>query len=153
MPALSTVQGNQGLLVTMVHNLLANVIKFSNPGGLVQVQAGSRAGSFVLAITNQGLGIPPEDVPHLFEKFYRSAEAKKAAIPGTGLGLVLAKHVVDQHHGSISVLSRPDMGTRFTVMLPLIESQDISWEGSPSGTCMTTEGPGETARATMSGAR
>jgi PAS domain S-box-containing protein len=127
-PDLPVVQGNDELLTTMLHNLLSNAVKFSDAGGTVLVQAGRQDGTFVLRVKNHGIGIPPEDMAHLFEKFYRSAEAKRAAVPGTGLGLVLIKHVVDQHKGTIDVASRPDTGTCFTVMLPIFAASDISSE-------------------------
>ena len=116
--ALPTVKGNRPLLNTMLRNLVGNAIKFSQPGGTVEIIAESADSSLLLKVTDHGIGISETDLPHLFEKFYRSSTAQEAGIRGTGIGLVLVKQAVDAHHGSISVESHVGSGTRFTVTLP-----------------------------------
>ena len=116
--ALPTVKGNRPLLNTMLRNLVGNAIKFSQPGGTVEVSAEYADSSLLLKVTDHGIGISESDLPHLFEKFYRSSTAQEAGIRGTGIGLVLVKQAVDAHHGSISVESHVGFGTCFTVTLP-----------------------------------
>ncbi len=103
---LPTVKGNRPLLNTMLRNLVGNAIKFSQPGGTVEVSAEHADSSLLLKVTDHGIGISEADLPHLFEKFYRSSTAQEAGIRGTGIGLVLVKQAVEAHHGSITVESQ-----------------------------------------------
>ena len=107
------------MMKTVVRNLLSNAIKFSREGGRVDLAARERAGHLVLDVVDQGVGIPKEDMPHLFEKFYRSELARRSGIVGTGLGLVLVKEAVEAHKGYIEVKSEEGVGTQCTVVLPL----------------------------------
>jgi signal transduction histidine kinase len=75
--------------------------------------------NLVLDVVNRGIGISSEELPHLFEKFYRTEAAREAGIKGTGLGLVLVKEAVQAHGGTIEVESELGVGTRFTVTLPV----------------------------------
>jgi PAS domain S-box-containing protein len=118
-PALPALLGNKDVLMTLVRNLLGNAIKFSRPGGAVDVIARQNGGALVLQVIDRGIGIAAEDLPHLFEKFYRAKAAQDAGIRGTGLGLVLVKQAVEAHGGTIAVESQRGEGTRFTVTLPV----------------------------------
>ncbi|NOX60650.1 MAG: PAS domain S-box protein [Chloroflexi bacterium] len=111
--------GDRELLVSVVNNLVGNAIKFSTKGGRVRVALYQQDGALVLEVEDNGLGIPEEDIPHLFTKFYRSERVHKAGIKGTGLGLALVKQAVELHNGVIQVESRVGVGSRFIVMLPL----------------------------------
>ena len=111
--------GDRDLLLSMVKNLVGNAIKFNVKGGRVQVTLRQQNGALVLEVEDNGLGIPEEDMPHLFTKFYRSERVHKAGIKGTGLGLALVKQAVELHDGTIEVNSRVGVGTRFSVILPL----------------------------------
>jgi signal transduction histidine kinase len=115
---LPPLHGNRDLLITMVRNLLGNAIKFSRAGGSVSVLARQVADVEILQVTDHGIGIPEDEMPHLFEKFYRGAAAREAGIRGTGLGLVLVKQAVDAHGGVIAVESEAGNGARFTITLP-----------------------------------
>jgi signal transduction histidine kinase len=115
---LPTVTGNRPLLNTMLRNLVGNAIKFSQPGGTVEITAEYADNALLLKVTDHGIGISETDLPHLFEKFYRSLTAQEAGIRGTGIGLVLVKQAVDAHHGSITVESHVGSGACFTVTLP-----------------------------------
>ena len=79
----------------------------------------SENGSAKLLVADQGIGIPPEALPHVFERFYRAEPSRSKRIPGVGLGLALARWIVEKHRGRITVESPPGQGTRFTVWLPL----------------------------------
>ena len=115
---LPAVMGNKPLLITMLHNLLGNAIQFSHPGGRVQVTAERAGSSPLLEVTDHGIGITEIELPHLFERFYRSTTAQEAGIRGTGIGLVLVKQAVEAHHGSITVDSHIGCGACFAVTLP-----------------------------------
>jgi signal transduction histidine kinase len=102
-------------------NLIANAVKFTPSGGLVQVRVSTdgATGDAVLEVADSGIGIPPADREHLFERFYRAPAATEGAIPGTGLGLTITKAIVDAHGGSIHVADGLDGGTMFVVALPV----------------------------------
>jgi signal transduction histidine kinase len=99
-------------------NLVSNAIKFNSPGGRIQISALAEKGEVVFVVSDTGPGIPPESLPHLFEKFYRVPGAENLA-SGTGLGLSICKRIVEMHKGEIEVNSRLGEGTTFRVRLPV----------------------------------
>ena len=100
-------------------NLVANAIKFNRPGGEVRVWAGRNAdGRVKIEVSDTGTGIPSQDLPRIFERFYRVDKGRSRQVGGTGLGLSIVKHVVERMNGSVSVESQLGKGTTFTVMLP-----------------------------------
>jgi PAS domain S-box-containing protein len=105
------------LLRRTLVNLLSNAIKYSPAGGEVRLELALAGREAVIRVSDQGIGIPPEDLPRLFEPFHRAANVE--GLPGTGLGLVIAKQSVEMHGGSLSVESAIGQGTTFTVRLPL----------------------------------
>ncbi len=113
------VLGDRAKLMQVVTNLVANAINYT-PAGHVYVRCGHGAapGTVKFEVEDTGIGIYPEDVPHLFERFYRGRRDQATDVPGTGLGLVIVKELVDCHKGSISVQSRVGTGTTFTITLP-----------------------------------
>ena len=113
------VQGDADWLKRLVLNLLDNAIKFTPHGGRVVIDV-SRAGQMArLAVHDTGGGIDPGVKPHIFERFFRADPSRSRGIEGVGLGLSLAKWIVDRHHGRIEVDSQPGQGSTFTVSLPL----------------------------------
>jgi signal transduction histidine kinase len=98
-------------------NLLTNASKYSPQGSPIQFDLTCLIESVVFRIQDQGIGIPPEDIPNLFDCFYRASNA--GTVQGTGLGLAIAKQCVDLHSGEITVDSVVGEGTTFTVTLPL----------------------------------
>lgn len=104
----------------VLNNLLSNAINYSPDGGTVTVTAKGLDQSIEIKVSDQGVGIPPEEVPKIFEKFYRVKHPKTRHVTGTGLGLSLVKGIVEAYHGSIGVESVPGKGTTFTIILPAI---------------------------------
>ena len=102
-------------VVQVLSNLLANAVKVTAAGGRVVVSVAARDGEVELAVSDTGPGIAADDLPHLFERYWRS---KDAGYEGTGLGLAIAKGIVEAHGGRISATSRVGVGTTFTVVLP-----------------------------------
>jgi signal transduction histidine kinase len=101
-------------------NLVTNAIKFTPAEGTVSVRAERIGDRVQFVVSDTGMGIPEHEQPHLFTRFFRSSIATENAIPGTGLGLVIVKHIVEGHGGTISVASKVGEGTTVTVSLPLL---------------------------------
>ena len=112
-------RGDSSRIAQVIDNLLSNAIKFTPEDGRVAVEITRENGTAALAVTDTGVGIRPDEVEHLFERFYRTETATAGAIQGTGLGLSIAKAIVEAHGGSIAVASRPGHGTSMTVELPV----------------------------------
>jgi signal transduction histidine kinase len=99
-------------------NLLSNAFKFTPRGGKVALNVGSDENRVVITVTDTGAGIAPEQLPHIFDKFFQADNQAQAATKGTGLGLAIAKEIVEAHGGKITVESRVGEGTTFVVTLP-----------------------------------
>jgi heavy metal sensor kinase len=113
------VSADESLLLQLLLNLLDNAIKYTPPGGTVAVRWEADAARATLLVTDSGIGIPPEHLPHLFERFYRVDTARSRAEGGTGLGLAISRWIAEAHGGNIAVASEPGRGTTVTVDLPL----------------------------------
>src|SRR6202035_2680513 len=101
-------------------NLLANAIKFNRPGGEVRVSVESQKdGRIAILVSDSGVGIPSQDLPRIFERFYRVDKARSRQVGGTGLGLSIVKHIVERMNGHISATSQLGKGSVFTITLPL----------------------------------
>jgi len=109
--------GDPTRLRQMISNLLDNAIKYSKPGGRVEFEAHSEDEQVILMIRDEGPGIPLEEQPYLFERFFRASNIPDN-VPGTGLGLSIVKSILDNHNGRIWVESKVGEGTTFTVVLP-----------------------------------
>lgn len=107
---------DEKLLRHIFSNLLSNALKYSPGGGQVGFRVRREEDATVFEVTDQGFGIPPGEVAHLFESFHRASNV--GAIQGTGLGLAIVKNAVEKHGGGIEVKSRLGEGTTFTVRLP-----------------------------------
>ena len=111
--------GDKSKITQVVYNLIDNAIKYTPRGGKVRVEM-NRAGKHVfIRVSDTGIGIPPEDQKHIFERFYRVDKARSRETGGTGLGLSIVKQIVMLHGGVISVSSEVGKGSTFTVELPL----------------------------------
>jgi two-component system phosphate regulon sensor histidine kinase PhoR len=109
---------NEPLLEQAVVNLLDNAIKYSDKGGSVEVNVSKSADGITIEVRDEGCGIDREDVPRLFERFYRVDKARSRKLGGTGLGLAIVKHIMQAHGGSVTVASTPGEGSVFTLHLP-----------------------------------
>ena len=98
--------------------MLDNAIKFNRPNGEVRVETRSLDGNACITISDTGIGIPSEDLPRIFERFYRVDKARSRAMGGTGLGLSIVRHVIEQMGGSLKVDSELGEGSRFTLLIP-----------------------------------
>jgi len=99
-------------------NLVDNAIKYGREGGRVTLTGKVAEGACTLEVTDDGPGIPPEDLPRIFERFYRVDKGRSREMGGTGLGLSIARHIVESHGGTIRAESRIGVGTRFVIRLP-----------------------------------
>ena len=118
-PAGLTVLGDDDRLHQLLTNLLENAVRFTPPGGRVSVAARPRDGCAALVVEDTGVGIAPEHLPRIFDRFYRVDPARSRATGGTGLGLAIVRRIAESHGGAVIVASEPGRGTRFTVTLPL----------------------------------
>lgn len=120
-PDLPLLQGDAEQLRRALVNLVDNAVRFTGVKGRgqVKVSAVHRNGSLHLAVADTGVGIPPEEQARIFERFYRVSEGPAAGLGGTGLGLSVAKEIVEAHGGSIEVQSKPGKGSTFTIHLPV----------------------------------
>jgi signal transduction histidine kinase len=117
-PRDALIRGDRDLLVRALVNLLDNAIQYTKPGGRVDVTM-TLAGSRVeVTVSDTGIGIPPNELTRIFERFYRVDKARSRALGGTGLGLAIVKHVAERHGGSIRVVSEETRGSSFTLSLP-----------------------------------
>ncbi|MFF1573131.1 sensor histidine kinase [Leifsonia sp. NPDC058292] len=112
------VLGSEQLLVTAVHNLVSNAIQYSPEDSRVGIGVRTVNGVVEIAVTDQGEGIPEDDLDRVFERFFRVDQARSRHTGGTGLGLAIVKHAVQNHGGEVRVWSQPGRGSTFTIRLP-----------------------------------
>ena len=115
----AAVNGDWSELRQLLQNLLDNAARYSPDGGTVSLTLRKRDGVAVVVVADTGVGIPEEDIPHIFERFYRAAKARSRVEGGAGLGLAIAKQMVELHGGRIWVESEAGKGSRFSFTLPL----------------------------------
>lgn len=116
--------GDEDRLKQLLLNLVDNGIKYTQPGGAVRLSLAKDNGWARLSVSDTGIGIPAEDLPHIFDRFYRVDKARSRAQGGSGLGLAIVKWIVQAHGGGIQVDSTPGQGTTFRITLPLYEPPD-----------------------------
>ena len=105
-------------MTQVIDNILNNAIKYSPDGGKITVSMKTTDDQMILSISDQGLGIPKQDLPRIFDRFYRVDRARSRAQGGTGLGLAIAKEIIKQHNGFIWAKSEYGKGSTFTIVLP-----------------------------------
>jgi two-component system phosphate regulon sensor histidine kinase PhoR len=116
------VRGSARDLSLLVRNLVDNAIRYTKPGGRVDVSVLSDGDEVILSVADTGVGIPTRELPRIFERFYRVDRARSRETGGTGLGLSIVKHVVENHGGTVNVTSELGRGTCFEVRLPAAPS-------------------------------
>ncbi|MEU4562209.1 HAMP domain-containing sensor histidine kinase [Actinoplanes sp. NPDC023936] len=102
----------------LLGNLVGNAVRYTPPGGSVTLEAGLSGNHLLVTVTDTGIGIAAEDLPRIFERFWRADASRTRGTGGSGLGLAIARQLAQAHHGEITVASRPGTGSRFTVHLP-----------------------------------
>jgi two-component system sensor histidine kinase CiaH len=114
------VSGDQTKLVQLVSILLDNSIKYSPDKSIIYIEGHSKDNQGYLSVRDEGIGIAAEDLPHIFDRFYRADLSRnKPVADGYGIGLSIAKKIIEQHHGRITASSEPGKGATFTIELPL----------------------------------
>ncbi len=114
------VQADPRSMEELFTNLVSNAVNYSPGGGEVNVSVVSRGDYLEVMVSDTGVGIEPEELPKIFDKFYRVKHPKTRQVIGTGLGLAIVKGIVESHRGSIEVESQPGVGTTFRVLLPVL---------------------------------
>jgi len=125
---LPRIQGDEGSLTEVVVNLLNNAVKYSFPNGSIRLRAEAQGPQVLVSVTDTGVGIAKEDLPHLFQDFARG-HSQPEGVSGCGLGLAISRRIVEVHGGSITVESAPGKGSTFTICLPVAQAAP---ESSPT---------------------
>lgn len=122
------IYADKALIKQALRILVDNAMKYSNPGGKILISVSSNTETkpdyAMLTVQDNGIGIPPEEVSQIFERFYRTDESRARASGGTGLGLSIAKWIAERHGGHMEVLSRQEIGTRISIAIPVTEIQN-----------------------------
>jgi len=119
--SLPIIRGNREALKQAFTNLISNGINYNKEGGTLAIRVRGEENDFVIEISDTGMGISPEKLPFIFDEFFRVKTRETQGITGSGLGLPIAKSIIEAHNGSIKVESEPGKGTTFSVLLPKIE--------------------------------
>jgi signal transduction histidine kinase len=125
------VAADEALLKQAMRILVDNAIKYTPAGELVQISLMEKEGFARLTVQDDGIGIPPDAVSKIFDRFYRADESRARATGGTGLGLSIAKWIAERHGGHMEVLSRENIGTRITIVLPAVAVNTKAAENKP----------------------
>ncbi|UCG34190.1 MAG: PAS domain S-box protein [Phycisphaerales bacterium] len=125
-PKVPKIRGDKDRLAVVFNNLLGNAVKYTDAGDSVTLACEDRGRDLEITVTDTGLGISEEDLPHIFDKFYRSSSEQVEKRPGTGLGLATARQIVRLHGGEITATSTIGEGSCFSVTLPVYEVQSFS---------------------------
>ena len=113
-----TLTGDADKLTQVLINLIDNAIKYTPKGGRIGVEARQKEDAVEVVVSDSGIGIPPQEISRIFERFYRVDRARSREVGGTGLGLSIVKHIIEAHGGKVSVESQVGKGSRFVVILP-----------------------------------
>lgn len=125
---LPLVLGDQNQLSRVITNLVSNAIRYT-PEGNIRVRTYQDNSHVCIDVEDTGIGIDPEDIPHLFERFYRGKQVRQSKIHGTGLGLAIVKEILDMHNGEIFVESVVGQRSKFTVTLPIYADEPLLQDG------------------------
>lgn len=117
--ATATVQADSDRLIQVMVNVLTNAINYSKEETTIRITASTMTEGTTIVVEDEGIGIDPAELPRLFERFYRVDRARSRESGGTGLGLAIVKHLIEAHGGTVKVESEKDIGTKFTLFIPL----------------------------------
>lgn len=123
------IHADEGLIKQVMRVLMDNSVKYSGPNSRIYLRVASQDAYARITVQDEGMGIAPDGIPHIFDRFYRADQSRDRKTGGTGLGLSIAKWIVDRHGGWFEVVSREDVGTRISFLLPLSASPQEG--GSP----------------------
>lgn len=143
------VYGDRPLMVVAVHNLVSNAIAYSNEGGRVGVGAKVVGDTIEIAVTDQGIGIESDELERVFERFYRVDQARSRNTGGSGLGLSIVKHTVQNHGGDVRVWSQPGRGSTFMIRLPLADAPATTEDDTVAHTAGAVPGAADVAAAAL----
>jgi PAS domain S-box-containing protein len=130
LPGLPPVRGDRNQLSQVVTNLLTNAVNYSQSGEIRVVTCLDANGEHAcFSVRDDGVGVEEEDIPHLFERFYRGRRTSQSNIPGTGLGLAIVKEIVDLHGGEVQIESNAGAGATFRVVLPVATEEGVAGSG------------------------
>jgi two-component system phosphate regulon sensor histidine kinase PhoR len=116
---LPAVPADETRLQEILYNLLDNAVKYSQEGGEIRLQARRNGDEIFFSVSDTGAGIAKNDLPRIFERFYRADKARSRALGGTGLGLSIVKHIAQLHGGRVEAESQPGQGTTIRVVFPM----------------------------------
>jgi len=116
------IEADYGRLEQVVFNIVGNAIKYTPDDGKVTVYIGKIYSEVYFKVADTGIGIPENDLPRIFERFYRVDKARSREMGGTGLGLAIAKEIVEAHGGAVAITSQVGQGTEVTVRMPIIHT-------------------------------
>jgi two-component system phosphate regulon sensor histidine kinase PhoR len=119
-PDLQTITADETRLQEVFYNLLENAVKYSRENGQIRLRAAQRGPEIVLSVSDDGIGISKDQLPRIFERFYRADKARSRELGGTGLGLAIVKHIAQLHGGRVEAESELGRGTTIRVVLPLV---------------------------------
>jgi two-component system, OmpR family, phosphate regulon sensor histidine kinase PhoR len=118
-PDMPPIRADETRLQEVLFNLLENAVKYSRENGEIRLQAAQRGSEIVISVSDNGIGISRDDLPRIFERFYRADKARSREFGGTGLGLSIVKHIAQLHGGRVEAESEPGRGTTIRVLLPI----------------------------------
>lgn len=119
------IAGDPDRLAQIIANLLLNALRYSAPGGHVRVDVAAEGDEAVVEISDTGIGIAPDDLAHIFKRFWRAEKSRSRETGGTGIGLAIVRELVIAHDGRVDVESKPGQGSRFRVSFPLLSVSDV----------------------------
>lgn len=122
------VEIDEDKLTQVLDNIISNALKYSPEGGKVTFSIEEKDEFIIVSVSDQGVGIPKENIDQIFERFYRVDKARTRKLGGTGLGLAIAKEMVEAHGGKIWAMSKEGKGTTISFSLPYVRSEEDDWE-------------------------
>jgi two-component system phosphate regulon sensor histidine kinase PhoR len=131
-PDMPPIRADETRLQEVLSNLLENAVKYSRENGEIRLQAEGRGPEIVISVGDNGIGISRDDLPRIFERFYRADKARSRELGGTGLGLAIVKHITQLHGGRVEAESEPGRGTTVRVFLPTNMPRDGEPHSAPS---------------------